>query len=77
MFMRELAGSRWRSCLRPSICSNFLKQEEIDLENLSFQVRLDEEKYRSQQIQDSDRYVVLVIKRPAAALRYQLSTGEV
>ncbi|KAL8651903.1 MAG: hypothetical protein Q9226_004492 [Calogaya cf. arnoldii] len=51
--------------------------EEIDLENLSFQVRLDEEKYRSQQIQDSDRYVVLVIKRPAAALRYQLSTGEV
>ncbi|KAL8846064.1 MAG: hypothetical protein Q9221_008810 [Calogaya cf. arnoldii] len=51
--------------------------EEIDLENLSLQVRLDEEKSRSQQIQDSDRYVVLVIKRPAAALRYQLSTGEV
>ncbi|KAI4109858.1 MAG: hypothetical protein LQ339_001642 [Xanthoria mediterranea] len=51
--------------------------EEIDLENLSFQVRLDEEKFRSQQIRDSDRYVVLVIRRPAAALRYQLSTGEV
>ncbi|KAL8768839.1 MAG: hypothetical protein Q9209_005020 [Squamulea sp. 1 TL-2023] len=28
-------------------------------------------------IQDSERYVVLVIKRPAAALRYQLSSGEV
>ncbi|KAL8671155.1 MAG: hypothetical protein Q9168_004332 [Polycauliona sp. 1 TL-2023] len=51
--------------------------EEIDLENLSFQVRLDEEKFRSQQIQDADRYVVLVIKRPAVALRYQLPTGEV
>ncbi|KAL8789718.1 MAG: hypothetical protein Q9213_000968 [Squamulea squamosa] len=51
--------------------------EEIDLENLSYQVRLDEERYRSQQIQDSERYVILVIKRPAAALRYQLSSGEV
>ncbi|KAL8728103.1 MAG: hypothetical protein Q9166_005628 [cf. Caloplaca sp. 2 TL-2023] len=51
--------------------------DEIDLENLSFQVRLDEERYRSQQIQDSERYVVLVIKHPAVALRYQLSTGEV
>ncbi|KAL9604679.1 MAG: hypothetical protein Q9219_000399 [cf. Caloplaca sp. 3 TL-2023] len=51
--------------------------EEIDLENLVYQVRLDEERFRSQQIQDSDRYVVLVIKCPMVALRYQLSTGEV
>lgn len=52
-------------------------QEEIDLDSLTIQVRHDDEKYQSQQIQDADRYVVLIVKCPAAALRYQLSTGEV
>lgn len=51
-------------------------QEEIDLENIVYQIRLDEERLRSQQIQDSDRFVVLVIKNPSVALRYQLATGE-
>ncbi|KAI4169013.1 MAG: hypothetical protein LQ348_007370 [Seirophora lacunosa] len=50
--------------------------EEIDLENLAYQVRLDDERCRSQQIQDRDRNVLLVIKHPAAALRYQISTGQ-
>ncbi|KAL9037220.1 MAG: hypothetical protein Q9180_003843 [Flavoplaca navasiana] len=50
--------------------------EEIDLDSLTIQVRHDDEKYQSQQIQDADRYVVLIVKCPAAALRYQLSTGE-
>ncbi|KAL9016445.1 MAG: hypothetical protein Q9185_006214 [Variospora sp. 1 TL-2023] len=51
--------------------------EEIDLENLAFQVRLDDERCRSQQIQDRDRNVLLVIKHPAVALRYQIPTGQI
>lgn len=51
-------------------------QEEIDLESIVYQVRLDEERFRSQQIEDSDRFVVLVIKHPSVALRYQLVSGE-
>ncbi|KAL8799944.1 MAG: hypothetical protein Q9200_007405 [Gallowayella weberi] len=50
---------------------------EIDLETLSFQVGIDEEKFKSQQIRDSERRVVLLIKRPMVALRHQLMTGEV
>ncbi|KAL8644632.1 MAG: hypothetical protein Q9210_007156 [Variospora velana] len=51
--------------------------EEIDLENLAYQVRLDDERCRSQQIQDRDRNVLLVIKHPAVALRYQIPTGQI
>ncbi|KAL8668904.1 MAG: hypothetical protein Q9224_007769, partial [Gallowayella concinna] len=57
--------------------SDHLQQDEIDLETLSFQVRIDEERFRSQQIRDSERRVVSLIKRPLVALRYQLQTGEV
>ncbi|KAI4276786.1 MAG: hypothetical protein L6R35_006192 [Caloplaca aegaea] len=52
-------------------------EEEIDLENLAYQVRLDDERCRSQQIQDRDRNVLLVIKHPAVALRYQIPTGQI
>ncbi|KAI4137758.1 MAG: hypothetical protein L6R39_007112 [Caloplaca ligustica] len=51
--------------------------EEIDLENVAYQVRVDEERFRSQQIQDSERFVVLMIRNPVVALRYQISTGRV
>ena len=51
-------------------------QEEIDLAALVYQVHLDEERLRSQQIQDSDRYVILLVKRPSVALRYQLPSGQ-
>ncbi|KAL8800559.1 MAG: hypothetical protein Q9182_005114 [Xanthomendoza sp. 2 TL-2023] len=50
---------------------------EIDLETLSFQVGIDDERFKSQQIRDSERRVVVLIKRPMVALRHQLMTGEV
>ncbi|KAL8730906.1 MAG: hypothetical protein Q9181_004508, partial [Wetmoreana brouardii] len=51
--------------------------EEIDLENLVYQVRLDDERLKSQQLSDADRYVVVLIQHPLVALRYQLPSGEV
>lgn len=42
-----------------------------------FQARLDEERAGSQSIQDSEPRVVLIIKRPLVALRYQLSDSQV
>lgn len=52
-------------------------QEQIDLEDLVFQVRLDEERMRSQQLQDADLYVIIIIKKPLVAIRYRLSDGQV
>ena len=54
-----------------------LKQERIELDNLLFQVRLDEERIKSQALQDSDRYVILIVKRPMIAIRYRLPDGKV
>jgi hypothetical protein len=54
-----------------------INQERIELDNLVFQVRLDEERIKSQALQDSDRYVILIVKRPMVALRYQLPDGKV
>lgn len=42
-----------------------------------FQARLDEERAASQSIHDSEPRVVLIIKRPLIALRYQLSDSQV
>ena len=47
------------------------------MENLSYQVRLDEERLLSQQVNSSDRCVTLIIKRPLIALRYRLPDGQV
>lgn len=54
-----------------------IQQERIERNNLLFQVRLDEERIKSQALQDSDRYVILIVKRPMIALRYQLPDGKV
>ncbi len=41
------------------------------------QARLDEERRRSQSMQESELLIVVIIKRPLIALRYQLPDGQV
>ena len=57
--------------------SDLRKQEHIELETLALQGRLDEERNRSQLLEDADRYVILLVKRPLLAMRYQLPNGKV
>ncbi|KAL8784483.1 MAG: hypothetical protein Q9195_009030 [Heterodermia aff. obscurata] len=51
--------------------------EQIELDNLALQARLDEERNRSQILQDADRHVLLVVKKPMLAMRYQLPNGQI
>ena len=52
-------------------------QETIELDNLALQARLDEERSKSQHLQDVDRHVIIMVKKPLLAIRYQLPTGQV
>lgn len=52
-------------------------QEQIDLEELRFQAHRDEERRRSQAVNDRDRFVLMIIQKPLVALRYQLPDGQV
>lgn len=52
-------------------------QEEIDLHDLKFQARLDDERRKYQSTQESDLLIVVIIKRPLVALRYLLPDGQV
>ncbi|MCJ1463892.1 hypothetical protein MMC07_002501 [Pseudocyphellaria aurata] len=52
-------------------------RDQIDLHDLMFQARLDEERAGSQSIPDSEPRVVLIIKRPLVALRYQLADSQI
>ena len=40
-------------------------------------MRLDEERLRSQRLEDADLFVILIIKKPLVAIRYRLSDGQV
>lgn len=85
MFLRELHSmyicnqlflSIWHLYLR-CFSSLTVVQEQIELDDLRFQVRLDEARMQSQQVQDSNLYVIVIVKRPLIALRYQLPDGQV
>ena len=52
-------------------------QEQIDLDVLQHQVRTDEARAESQQLRDDDRIVIVLLKIPCLALRYQLPDGQV
>ena len=52
-------------------------KEEVDIETLKRQVRLDEERCRSQNIRDEYLFVIVIVKKPLLALRYQLPDGQV
>ena len=54
-----------------------MHQDTVDLENLAWQARADEGRSRSQHLQDIDRHVIVMIKKPLLAIRYQLGTGQV
>lgn len=54
-----------------------VEQEQIFLENLVLQSRFDEQQSSSQSISDSSRRVVILVKRPLIAIRYQLPDGQV
>ena len=52
-------------------------QEQIDLDVLQHQVCTDEARAGSQQLRDEDRIVIVLLKTPCLALRYQLPDGQV
>lgn len=52
-------------------------QEQIELDDLEHQVRLDEERAQSQVIGDDNLRVLVIVKKPLLALRYQLVDGNV
>ena len=52
-------------------------QEQIDLDVLQHQVCTDEARAESQQLRDEDRIVIVLLKIPCLALRYQLPDGQV
>ena len=52
-------------------------QEQIDLDVLQHQVYADEARAESQQLRDEDRVVIVLLKNPCLALRYQLPDGQV
>jgi hypothetical protein len=52
-------------------------QEQIELDTLLHQVRMDEERARSQAIHQDNLYILIIVKKPLLALRYQLPDGQV
>ena len=52
-------------------------QEQLDLEDLTYQSRRDEDGHHSQLLSDSSRIVIVIVKKPLIALRYQRSDGQV
>ena len=52
-------------------------QEQIGLDVLQHQVCTDEARAESQQLRDEDRVVIVLLKIPCLALRYQLPDGQV
>ena len=53
-------------------------QEQIELDVLQHQVSTDEARAGSQQqLRDEDRIVIVLLKTPCLALRYQLPDGQV
>lgn len=52
--------------------TNALWQEQIDLEDLQVQARLDETKASSRTILDLERSMIILVKKPLVAIRYKL-----
>ena len=52
-------------------------QDYIDFDILQHQVRSDEMRAESRQLRDEDRNVIVLLKTPYLALRYQLPDGQV
>ncbi|KAL8825961.1 MAG: hypothetical protein Q9191_004090 [Dirinaria sp. TL-2023a] len=75
LFQKDLEGSVTEKKMLKLIRGSELL-ENIELENLVLQARLDEERSRSQYLQDIDRNVIVMVKKPLLAIRYQLPTGQ-
>jgi len=60
----------------PQKTANVSPQEQIELDTLQHQVLIDEERARSQMIPDDSLCVLVIVKTPLLALRYQLADGQ-